>query len=173
MNTITATENASSHNGFISTVWGPPLWFVLHCISMNYPPEPSETEKLHYRIWFEGLAHVLPCSACRENFSEALLDSNLYDEERDFVSRTTLTHLITRLHNKVNQHTKNSQRPFGDDEVCAFYNQFRATDCREDTCFSTKRSMVCSLHITETIPSDEGEQRFIVEPVMTRRVHWT
>jgi hypothetical protein len=141
---------------------------------MNYPPEPSETEKLHYRIWFEGLAHVLPCGACRQNFAEALTDSNLYDEERDFVSRTTMTHLMTRLHNRVNRHTnKETQVDFGDDEVCTFYNQFRATDCHGDSCVSTKRSMVCSLHITESIPFDQERQRYFVGPTVTRRVHWT
>jgi hypothetical protein len=86
MNTITTTENTSSHNGFINTVRGLPLWFVLHCISMNYPPEPSETEIIHYRTWFEGLAHVLPCCDCPKNFADTLTDSKLFDQERDFFS---------------------------------------------------------------------------------------
>jgi hypothetical protein len=162
---------SASHNGFVSTVWGPPLWFVLHCISMNYPPDPTQEEKLHYQTWFEGLAHVLPCRACRWNFAQALINTDLYNRDQDFVSRTTFTHLMTRLHNHVNYHTGNPRPPMEDEEVCAFYNQFRATDCTGDGCVSTKKSMVCTLHIRDSAASTSS-RRFLVEPAVARRVHW-
>jgi hypothetical protein len=62
----------NQHNGFVSAIWGPALWLSIHCISMNYPLNPSIADKLHYRTWFEGLEHILPCGACRNNFKNNL-----------------------------------------------------------------------------------------------------
>ena len=30
-----------SNDGMLTSVWGPPLWHVLHCISFNYPNKPQ------------------------------------------------------------------------------------------------------------------------------------
>ena len=44
------TENDyNSGNGFSTYVWGGLLWFNLHLISFNYPVDPSEDDKKHYK----------------------------------------------------------------------------------------------------------------------------
>ena len=34
-------------------VWGPGAWLFLHSITMNYPENPSETEKMYYKNFFK------------------------------------------------------------------------------------------------------------------------
>ena len=51
-------------NGFISTVWGPPMWALVHTGAhwarlVGIPRTYAE--------WIGSLRHILPCGACREN----------------------------------------------------------------------------------------------------------
>ena len=38
-----------SNDGMLTSVWGPPLWHVLHCISFNYPNKPTKSDKKNYK----------------------------------------------------------------------------------------------------------------------------
>ena len=49
-----------SGDGFLTTVWGPAQWHMLHTISFNYPVKPSEEEKKKYRDYVLSLQNVLP-----------------------------------------------------------------------------------------------------------------
>ena len=38
-------EDYNSNNGMLTNVWGPSMWHSLHCISFNYPVNPTCEEK--------------------------------------------------------------------------------------------------------------------------------
>ena len=139
----------------MSSVWGPALWLVLHCISLNFPQKPSAQEKTQYRLWFEGLQAVLPCGSCRANFEENLALIQ-YDPEMDFQSRFRFAHLMYRLHTNVRERQKKSTSMSFMDSLRK-YEQFRAKDCRPTTkqgeggCFAPQ-PLTCTLHITPNLP---------------------
>ena len=38
---IYTQKNFKSNDGMLTSVWGPSLWHVLHCMSFNYPIKPN------------------------------------------------------------------------------------------------------------------------------------
>jgi hypothetical protein len=65
-------EDYNNDNGILTSVWGPSLWHTLHCISVNYPLNPSTDDKRHYKNFIMSLRYVLPCGKCRENLTDNL-----------------------------------------------------------------------------------------------------
>ena len=57
----------NSDNGMLSSIWGPSLWHALHCMSFNYPLNPTEKDKKNYHKFIKSLENVLPCKYCRIN----------------------------------------------------------------------------------------------------------
>jgi hypothetical protein len=47
-----------SGDGMLTTVWGPSLWHVLHTMSFNYPIEPTQEQRRHYRDFMLNLLYV-------------------------------------------------------------------------------------------------------------------
>lgn len=92
----------TSADGFISSVWGPTMWCMIHSMSFAYPVKPQEADKRAARTFLEGLRHVLPCRACRTNFTTNMTQAK-YDAERVFVSRDTLSHFCWVLHTEVSR----------------------------------------------------------------------
>ncbi len=43
-----------SGDGMLTSVWGPSLWHYLHTMSFNYPVNPTDANKRHYRncTWY-------------------------------------------------------------------------------------------------------------------------
>ena len=60
-------------------VWGPHAWFFLHSITLAYPKNPTDKDKIKYRNCFQLIAEVLPCDQCRQHFIKALSDTPLDD----------------------------------------------------------------------------------------------
>lgn len=89
-----------SNDGMLTSVWGPPLWHVLHCISFNYPNKPTSKDKKCYRQFVMNLKHVLPCKYCRDNLKKNLKTLPLTDN--DLKNRTCFSKWIFRLHELVN-----------------------------------------------------------------------
>ena len=112
-----------SNDGMLTTIWGPPLWHVLHTMSFNYPVQPSKEEKSHYRNFILNLKHTLPCGKCRENFKKNLKDLPLYMKHME--SRETFSKYVYDLHELVNKMLgKKSGLSF--EEVTDRYEHFRA-----------------------------------------------
>lgn len=80
-------------------IWGSTLWFSLHTITMNYPNNPSYTEKKNYKNFFISLEHVIPCSVCRRNYQRHLKEHPI-DNHLD--SRRKLVYWLIDIHNMVN-----------------------------------------------------------------------
>ena len=90
-----------SGDGMMTSVWGPPMWHVLHTISFNYPIEPSEEQKKHYYKFYKNLVNILPCKYCRENLSNNLKTNNLTKDVMK--NRETLSYWVYNLHEIINK----------------------------------------------------------------------
>lgn len=93
-----------SGDGFLTTVWGPAQWHMLHTISFNYPVKPTQEQKNQYRDYVLSLQNVLPCGACRKNLKTNLRHLPL--KMSDMKSRDTFSRYIYNLHELVNKMLK-------------------------------------------------------------------
>jgi len=91
----------SSGDGMLTTVWGPSMWHFLHTMSFNYPVNPTEEDKTHYRDFVINLQYVLPCKYCRQNLKN---NFKLFPLKMcDMKNRETFSKYIYRLHEIVNK----------------------------------------------------------------------
>jgi len=101
--------------------WGPGLWVGLHCMTYNYPENPTLDDKNHYKNFFDSLKYMLPCIYCRESYKIYLkylpIDEFLND-------RYGVTYWLYSLHNLVNQKLQKPMIDFID--CCVQYERMRA-----------------------------------------------
>lgn len=90
-----------SGDGFLTSIWGPPFWHVLHTISFNYPVNPSLEQKHQYRNYFLSLQNVLPCGACRKNLKTNF--KHLPLTMPHMKNRDTFSRYVYNLHELVNK----------------------------------------------------------------------
>lgn len=80
-------------------VWGQHLWRSLHFIALGYPAQPTADDIAQYRQFFVGLANVIPCSKCADNYKRHLkelpIDDFLTDNDKLFA-------WTVEIHNIVN-----------------------------------------------------------------------
>jgi hypothetical protein len=100
-NKIFSSKDYKSNDGFLTTVWGPAQWHMLHTISFNYPVNPTEEQKNNYRNYILSLQNVLPCGACRKNLSNNLKNYPLTIQHMK--NRDTFSRYIYNLHEIVNE----------------------------------------------------------------------
>ena len=91
----------SSGDGMLTTVWGPSMWHYLHTMSFNYPVNPTDEEKKHYRDFVLNLQYVLPCKYCRQNLTNNFKVFPL--QMCDMKNRETFSKYIYKLHEMVNK----------------------------------------------------------------------
>jgi len=85
-------------------VWGPHAWIFLHSITFNYPDNPTEDEKKHYKNFFENLKFILPCDLCKEHYKINIKKKKLTDKVLS--SRKNLIEWLIDIHNEVNKRNK-------------------------------------------------------------------
>jgi hypothetical protein len=90
-----------SGDGFVTKIWGPAIWHFLHTISFNYPVNPTEDDKKHYRNFILSLQHVLPCKYCRMNLKTNF--KQLPIKMSDMKNRDSFSRYIYELHELVNK----------------------------------------------------------------------
>jgi hypothetical protein len=116
-------EDYLSGDGMLTTVWGPSVWMFLHTMSFNYPVDPTEEDKKHYRDFVLSLIYVLPCKYCRmnlvKNFKQLPLTMS------DMKNRETFSRYIYELHELVNRMLQKKSNLTYDD-VRERYEHFRA-----------------------------------------------
>jgi len=98
---IFTEDDYNSHNGMSTSIWGPCMWFFLHTMSFNYPVEPSDEDKHHYREFILSLQHVLPCKYCRLNLTKNFKTLPLTME--DMKNRHRFSLYIYNLHELINK----------------------------------------------------------------------
>ena len=91
------TTVMDSNEGFQTKVWGPPIWLFLHIVTLNYQPERKDA----HIAFFKALASVLPCGACRKNYSRIISSGSLALTDPVFKSRKSLAYWLFRVHNRV------------------------------------------------------------------------
>ena len=99
-------------------VWGPGAWTFLHSITLYYPINPTNEQKIYHKDFFENLQNILPCPTCAKHYQENLKKFNL-DEALE--SKDKLTKWLIDMHNEVNK--KNNKRIYSYDEVIKIYNE--------------------------------------------------
>jgi hypothetical protein len=100
-NKIFSLKDYNSNDGFLTNVWGPAQWHMLHTISFNYPINPTKEEKNNYRNYILSFQNVLPCGACRKNFTNNLKNYPLTMDHMK--NRNTFSRYIYNLHEIVNE----------------------------------------------------------------------
>ena len=117
-----------SNDGFLTTVWGPPMWHFLHTMSFNYPVHPNAADKRNYGAFITGLQHVLPCKYCRVNLKNNFKNHPL--RACHLASREAFSKYVYDLHEIVNKLLgKTSGLSYCD--VRERYEHFRAR-CTDD-----------------------------------------
>jgi hypothetical protein len=98
---VFSDEDYNSPDGMMTSIWGPPMWHLLHTISFNYPVEPTKEQKIYYYNFYSNLKNILPCRYCRDNlvnnFKKMPLNKSV------FKNRDTLSRYIYLLHETVNE----------------------------------------------------------------------
>ena len=117
-----------SSDGMLTSVWGPSMWHYLHIMSFNYPVNPTQEQKKHYREFILNLQHTLPCKYCRINLKNNFKVLPLtYDCMK---SRDTFSRYIYRLHEVINKMLK-KKSGLSYSDVRERYEHFRSR-CTED-----------------------------------------
>jgi hypothetical protein len=112
----------------LTSVWGPSAWHLLHTMSFNYPVEPTQEQKHHYRNFVLNLKNVLPCKYCRMNLKTNLKELPLTMD--CMKNRDTFSRYIYNLHELINRKLKKkSNLKYCD--VRERYEHFRSR-CTED-----------------------------------------
>jgi hypothetical protein len=124
-----------SGDGFLTKVWGPAQWHMLHTISFNYPVVPTLEQKQHYKEYIVSLKHVLPCSTCRKNLTSALQQLPL--SEKVMTNRDTFSRYIYNLHEHVNKMLKKKSH-LSYCDVRERYEHFRSRCTISDTALFPK-----------------------------------
>lgn len=109
-----------SSSGLETTVWGPAMWFSMHCISFNYPMYPTMQHKKEYAFFLRALSRTLPCRGCQQHFQQ-LLDETMFLSQ--FQNRATFARYVYQLHCAVNERLGKPSPPF--EEVARKYERIR------------------------------------------------
>jgi hypothetical protein len=88
--------------GLFTNIWGPSTWNSFHCITFNYPYEPTNEDKQHYKQYFELIQYVLPCCKCRESVKYFIKHGNTELNDNVMKNRYTLTKWLYNLRQAVN-----------------------------------------------------------------------
>ena len=81
--------------------WGPITWKTLHCISYNYPTNPTYQEKkMYYEFFYQILPYLLPCQICQKHY---LRNLNSFPLAQKLNRKEDFIRWLIDLHNYINQ----------------------------------------------------------------------
>jgi len=155
-----------SNDGMLTSIWGPPLWHILHTISFNYPNKPTDKQKKYYYKFYNNLKNILPCKYCRDNLMENLKKNPLTFE--DLENRDKLSRWVYNLHELVNTMlNKKSNLTFED--VRERYEHFRSR-CLTNLNSNVETGCVIPMYgikskcILNIVPNDERKISLKIDP---------
>ena len=102
-------------------IWGPHLWKAIHMISIGYPREPSEEQRKNYKIFFESLYTVIPCSVCSNNYKRHIQENPITNATMK--DKQSLAKWLIDIHNMVNQE-QNKKIYSHDESLLNIFNNF-------------------------------------------------
>ena len=84
-------------------VWGPYGWKFIHYVTLGYPNNPSNEDKLKYLNFFNALQYVLPCSICSKHFQDHIkqypLTDDILSDKRKFINWGIFMHNLVNVSN--------------------------------------------------------------------------
>lgn len=83
-------------------VFGPPLWFILHISSMNYPDNPSTVVRKNMEYIIKGLPVLIPCQNCKEH-ATAHIEKHIDKIPEIVSSKDNIFKFFVDFHNYVNE----------------------------------------------------------------------
>jgi len=111
-----------------SSVWGPPAWIFLHSVTLNYPENPTISDKKEYKSFFNSLSHILPCSVCRINYKQNLakhpIDNYLHSKKK-------MVNWLILIHNEVNREC--GKKSFSYTEAINYFDKLYSEGFSENT----------------------------------------
>lgn len=87
--------------------WGPSMWVTIHTIAFGYPVNPTEAQMGQYRDFYANMQYTLPCSYCRQSFSEFL---KIMPIENYLGTRYQLAYWTYIIHDMVNKKLSSQTR---------------------------------------------------------------
>jgi FAD-linked sulfhydryl oxidase len=111
-----------------ANIWGSHAWLFLHTVTLNYPENPNEFDKKHYKDFFESLSHVIPCEVCKNHYKK-----NIKKYPIKLESRESLTRWLHKIHNLVN--IKNGKEEYPYDKFIEKYSELYSTNKGSKTIF--------------------------------------
>ena len=91
----------SSSDGMLTSIWGPGMWHYLHTMSFNYPVNPTNKDKKHYKDFIINMKNVLPCRHCRDNLENNFKVHPL--EDCHLKNRDAFSRYVYKLHEIINK----------------------------------------------------------------------
>jgi len=91
-------------NSINPKLWGPSGWSFIHYTALGYPDNPTEGDKINYKVFYYNLPNTLPCLKCALNFKENLL---ILPIDNFLNSREDLFKWTVDIHNIVNNELGN------------------------------------------------------------------
>ena len=55
---VFSKKDFGSGDGMVVNLWGPLLWTFIHTMSFNYPVNPTQEDKTHYKDYIYNLRYV-------------------------------------------------------------------------------------------------------------------
>lgn len=84
-------------------IWGSSAWQFMHYVTLSYPDNPTNVDKINMYNFFTSMQKILPCDKCRYNFLEHQKKYPL--DDKTFSSRYNLVNWLLNIHNNVNIET--------------------------------------------------------------------
>jgi hypothetical protein len=160
-------EDYNSGDGMLTSVWGPPLWHVLHTISFNYPINPTNEQKKYYYKFYKNLKNILPCRYCRENLAKNLKELPLTLDI--FKNRDCLSRYVYNLHEHVNK-MLGKESGLSYEDVRDRYEHFRSRCIAKNENTKIEKGCVESMYglksqcVLNIVPKDGRASSFKMDP---------
>jgi hypothetical protein len=120
-----------NNDDLATDMWGSHFWISLHSATFGFPTNPTRDQKKNYKIFFESVAHVLPCHRCRDHYKKIITSGDTKITDAVFENRDSLTKWLYLVHEAVNRELKVNYNVSYDD-VVKRYNAYRSTTCQEE-----------------------------------------
>lgn len=151
---VYSLDEYNSNDGMLTAVWGPGMWHYMHTMSFNYPVEPTNDDKHHYRDFMINLKYVLPCGKCRANLRKNF--KRLPLTMKHMQSRETFSKYVYDLHELVNKMLgKSSGLSYAD--VRERYEHFRARCAQPIKAKTCKRGKKLENGCTEPLYGEKAK----------------
>ena len=147
-------KDYNSGDGMLTTVWGPGIWHYLHCVSFNYPNNPSPKDKKCYRQLVVNLKNTLPCKYCRINLKKNF--KNLPLTMKCMKNRETFSKYVYNLHELINKMLKKkSNLTYGD--VRDRYEHFRSRCTKKNKIIKIPKYKIPENGCTESLYGEKSK----------------